>query len=95
MTYPETQAIYDGGIVNGLTVDSIIAINNLKYAWQFILENDYKALCHIHKLTCDKLVLDDFLGRIRSGSVKIGGTTWTPQFRIERQIKEELEELLN
>ena len=40
VTYPETQAIYDGGIVNGLTVDSIIAINNLKYAWQFILENE-------------------------------------------------------
>ena len=62
VTYPETQAIYDGGIVNGLTVDKIIAINNLKYSWQFILENekidyDFKALCHLHKLTCDKLVL--------------------------------------
>ncbi len=40
VTYPETQVIYDGGIVNGLTVDNIIAINNLKYAWQFILENE-------------------------------------------------------
>ena len=30
VTYPETQVIYDGGIVNGLTVDNIIAINNLK-----------------------------------------------------------------
>ena len=40
VTYSETQAIYDGGIVNGLTVDNIIAINNLKYAWQFILENE-------------------------------------------------------
>ena len=100
VTYPETQAIYDGGIVNGLTVDSIIAINNLKYAWQFILENDgieydYKALCHIHKLTCDKLVLDELLGRIRSGPVKIGGTNWTPQFPVESQVKEELDELLN
>ena len=52
VTYPETQAIYDGGIVNGLTVDKIIAINNLKYAWQFILENDgidydFKSLCYI------------------------------------------------
>ena len=40
VTYPETQAIYDGGVVNGLTVDKIMAINNLKYAWNFILEND-------------------------------------------------------
>ena len=100
VTYPETQAIYDGGIVNGLTVDKIIAINNLKYAWQFILENegieyDYKALCQIHKLTCDKLVLEKNLGRIRTTPVNIGGTKWKPQFPIESQIKEELERLLN
>lgn len=100
LTYFETQAIYDGGIVNGLTVDKIIAINNLKYAWQFIIENedieyDYKALCQIHKLTCDKLVLDQNLGRLRTTSVNIGGTSWKPNFPIESQIKEELEDILN
>ena len=78
VTYPEVQAIYDGGIVNGLTVDKIITINNLKYAWQFILENegidyDYKFLCQIHKLTCDKLVLEQNLGRLRTTPVNIGG----------------------
>ena len=100
VTYPETQAIYDGGIVSGLTVDNIIAINNLKYAWEFILENndieyDYKALCHIHKLVADKLVLEQDLGRIRTTPVNIGGTNWKPQLPIERQIKEELVEILN
>ncbi len=100
VTYPETQAIYDGGIVNGLTVDKIIAINNLKYAWQFILENrdidyDFKVLLHIHKLTCDKLVLDSNLEKLRTTPVNIGETTWKPQFPIESQIKEELAELLN
>ncbi len=100
VTYPETQAIYDGGIVNGLTVDNIIAINNLKYSWQFILEKDeidydFKALCHLHKLSCDKLVLDQNLGRLRSTTVNIGGTSWKPEFPFESQIKEELEHLLN
>lgn len=100
VTYSETQAIYDGGIVNGLTVDNIIAINNLKYAWQFILENEeidyaFKALSHLHKLTCDKLVLDQDLGRLRTTPVNIGGTNWKPQFPIESQIEEELERLLN
>ena len=100
VTYSETQTIYDGGIVNGLTVDKIIAINNLKYSWQFILENDnidydFKLLCHLHKLTCDKLVLDGDLGRLRTTPVNIGGTSWKPLFPIESQIKEELEALLN
>ncbi len=99
VTYPETQTIYDGGVVNGLTVDNIIAINNLKYAWEFILENedidyDYKSLCHLHKLTCDKLVLEQNLGKLRTAPVNIGGTSWKPQFPIESQIKEELEQLL-
>ncbi len=100
VTYPETQAIYDGGIVNGLTVDKIIAINNLKYAWQFILENDgidydFKVLLHLHKLTCDKLVLTENLGKLRTTPVNIGGTSWKPDFPFESQIKEELSELLN
>ncbi len=74
VTYSETQVIYDGGVVNGLTVDHIIAINNLKYAWQFILENegleyDFKFLCQLHKLTCDKLVLEQTLGRVRTTPV--------------------------
>lgn len=100
VTYPETQTIYDGGVVNGITVDKIIAINNLKYAWQFILENDsleydYKLLCHIHKLVADKLVLEQELGKIRTTPVNIGGTKWQPRFPIESQIKEELVELLS
>lgn len=100
VTYPETQVIYDGGVVNGLTVDKIITINNLKYSWQFILENegieyDFKALCHLHKLTCDKLILDGNLGKLRTTPVSIGGTSWKPQFPVESQIKEELEQLLN
>jgi len=100
VTYPETQAIYDGGIVNGLTVDNIITINNLKYTWQFILENeeikyDFNTLCYIHKLVADKLVPQEDLGKIRTTPVNIGGTKWKPAFPIESQIKEELENLIN
>lgn len=100
VTYPETQVIVDGGVVNGLTVDNIIAINNLKHAWLFILEIDdvecdYNILCYIHKLVADKLVLEQDLGRIRTANVRIGGTKWKPQFPIEIHVKEELKEILN
>ena len=100
VTYPETQAIYDGGIVNGLTVNNIIAINNLKYAWEFILEyldakTDFNTLCYIHKLVADKLVLDVQLGKLRTTPVNIGGTSWKPSFPFESKIKEEMEEILS
>ena len=97
ITYPETQVIYDGGIVNGLTVDEVIAINNLKYAWQFILENkdielNYYFLCDIHKLVADKLVPNS--GKLRTTPENIGGTNWKPEYPFECQIKEDIELIL-
>lgn len=97
VTYSETQILYDGGIINGLTVDEVIKINNLKYAWEFILENqemenDYKVLCEIHKIISERLIPNP--GNLRTTPVNIGGTKWQPLFPIESQIKEELNELL-
>lgn len=58
------------------------------------LKNDFATLCHIHKLTCDKLVIENNLGVLRSTPVSIDGTSWKPQLLIGSQIKEELEQIL-
>lgn len=99
VTYPDTQVIYDGGVVNGLAVDDIVVINNLKYAWKFILEMDVlydlNLLYYLHRLVMDKLVPFGDLGKLRSTSVNIGGTKWKPDFPIESKIKEGLDEVLS
>lgn len=38
VTYTETREIYEGRCVPRLTVDEIVKINNIKHAWQFMLE---------------------------------------------------------
>ncbi len=99
VTYPDTQVIYDGGVVNGLSVDDIVVINNLKYAWKFILETDVlydlNLLYYLHRLVMDKLVPFGDLGKFRSTPVNIGGTKWKPDFPIESKIKEGLDEVLS
>ena len=38
VTFPQTQEIYDGGIINGIPRDEVIAVNNLKHwsiPWTF------------------------------------------------------------
>lgn len=99
VTYPDTQVIYDGGVVNGLAVDDIVVINNLKYAWKFILETDVlydlNLLYYLHRLVMDKLVPFGDLGKLRSTPVNIGGTKWRPDFPIESKIKEGLDEVLS
>ena len=44
VTYPDTQAIYNGMAVSGYTIYDINAINDLKNAWQFLLDNINEAL---------------------------------------------------
>lgn len=39
VTYPDTQAIYNGMAVSGYTIEEINAVNDLKHAWQYLLEH--------------------------------------------------------
>ena len=39
ITFPETNEIYEGRAVAGMSVDDIVKVNNLKHAWQFIRKN--------------------------------------------------------
>jgi len=94
VTYPDTDAIYNGMSVANVPVSEIIAVNNLKYAWQFILDNldypiDYPYICHINRLVGGDTLIRD-AGFPRKIPVRIGGTSWTPDMPIESQIKEQL-----
>lgn len=98
ITYSDTQTIYDGFSVSGYKLEEINAINNLKKAWQFILNDigialNFAYICKINELVGENVFYNP--GVIRTTPVNIGGTSWKPDFPLETKIKEELEELLN
>jgi Fic family protein len=98
ITYSDTQTIYDGFSVSGYKLEEINAINNLKKAWQFILNDigialNFVYICKINELVGENIFYNP--GIIRTTPVNIGGTSWKPDFPIETKIKEELEELLS
>lgn len=98
VTYPDTQTIYDGFSVSGYKLEEINAINNLKKAWYFILEDidiqlDFAYICKINKVVGEGVFYN--AGVIRTTPVNIGGTAWKPNFPIESKIKEELADILN
>lgn len=98
VTYPDTEAIFNGMSVPGIKVSDIVAVNNLKHAWQLVLDNldyptDYPLVCKINQLVGgDNLIIN--AGFLRNVPVSIGGTTWKPDMPIEAQIKEELASVL-
>ena len=99
VTYPDTEAIFNGVSSPGVKVSDIIAVNNLKRAWQFLLDTldpplDYPYLCKINQIVGgDNLIIN--AGYIRKLSVSIGGTSWKPPIPCEDDIKEQLTNIVS
>ncbi len=99
VTYPDTEAIYNGMRAPSIKVTDIIAINNLKQAWLYLLDSldetvNVPFICRLNKIVGgDNLVIN--AGFIRKVPVSIGGTSWKPDLPIEAQIKEEMNEVLS
>lgn len=94
VTFPETEAIYNGMSVANKTVDEILAVNNLKHAWQFIFDTidyptDFNYICQLNHYVGDGQLFFK-AGFLRSVPVSIGGTSWKPDFPNEFLIKENL-----
>lgn len=94
VTYPDTQAIYNGMSVSGYSIEDVNAVNDLKHAWQYLLShiNDELNLEYIktvHRLLGKFTVVNS--GCLRSYDVHIGGTDWIPDIPDENQIKSRLE----
>lgn len=96
ITFPETQAIYDGGNIFHLRVDEIVTINNLKHAWQFLLatidsEINYNYISSVHSLVGSNLV--ESPGKIRVYDVKMAGTNWRPELPTKEKLETLLEDI--
>ena len=99
-TFPQTETIIDGGIVNGVSSYDVQKILNLKHAWEFILDkdvlrskSDLYVLSHIAKLVNEGFYFEG--GRLRGVPVKIGGSSYTPPLPIEVDVKETIENIVN
>ena len=95
VTFLDTETIIEGGKINGVSADDIQKINNLKHAWQFVLDDgvvtsksDYSILCLINRLVEEGFYYN--AGKLRSVPVSIGGTKWKPELPIESVVLEEL-----
>ena len=88
VTYPDTQAIYNGMAVSGYTIEDINAVNDLKHAWQYLLDHindtlDLGFVKKVHMLLGKFTVLN--AGIVRRDEVRIGGTEWIPEVPDEKR----------
>ena len=81
VTFPQTKEIFEGRVASGLSVDETVAINNLKHAWQFVLDTleipvDLTYVRQINAEVGAGIVFE--AGTLRQFDVSIGGTNWRP-----------------
>lgn len=97
ITFPETNEIYEGRAVAGMSVDDIVKVNNLKHAWQFVLDTveypiDLRYIRQLSQIIGDKIV--PLAGELRVSDVNIGGTTWKPEIPDMDRISEKIEGIM-
>lgn len=81
ITFPDTQEIFDGLAPAGMRVDDIIAVNDIKHAWEFLLDHadapvEWAFVSQYNRLVGEGLIRD--AGALRTYDVRIGGTDWIP-----------------
>lgn len=96
VTFPDTEAIFNGVISTTMQVNEVVAVNNLKHACQFLFDTidyplDYTYICKLHQLVGSNLIYR--AEYIRIFDEAMGGTKWKPEMPDEAEIKERLQEI--
>lgn len=96
VTFPQTQAILDGAVVNNVPVSDIQTVLNLRDAWRYCLSTlddplDLKYICRINDMVSKNESLE--WGKLRNGFVGVGGTEYIPPVPEEAQVVAALEQI--
>lgn len=96
ITFPQTQTILDGVNVSELKLDDIQCVLNLRDAWKFVINNiekgfNLKFICKVNEYVARNESLE--WGKLRTGSVTISGTEYTPDIPKENNVIKDIEQI--
>jgi len=102
VTFPDTYAVVNGGIINGMSLEDAMLINNLKHAWQFVLSTidypvNFSYVCQIHKYVGESLAGYN-AGFLRNQIIHVmmgDEEPFTPDLLIEVDAREEIEQFMH
>lgn len=95
VTFPQTQTIIDGAIVNGVTVDDIQTVLNLRDAWKYCIETvdselGLEYICKINEYVSRNESLQ--WGVLRTGKVGVG--EFIPSVPVREEVLKELDRIV-
>lgn len=98
VTYPQTADVLEGRVVPDLSLEQNLALNNLKQAWRYVLDEphdiDLEALMRLNLLIGQGGVVR-YAGDLRDSLVRIGGTDFVPPVPEEERVRGEFARILS
>ena len=97
ITFPQTKTILQGVNVPSVQLDDIQAVLNMRDAWRFLLSSigeplTFEYWCKLNEYIARNEALE--WGKLRTGSVAISGTDYTPPVPQEAAVRAELAAIL-
>lgn len=96
VTFPQTQTIIDGGIVNNVPVGDIQTVLNLRDGWRYVLDTidepltlDY--VCKVNEYVSRNESLQ--WGKLRAGTVSKSGTDYLPPVPVAVDVEERISQI--
>ncbi len=94
VTFPQTQTIIDGAVVNGISVDDIQTVLNLRDGWKFIIHSVDESLtleyiCKVNEYVSRNESLE--WGVLRKGTVGVG--EFTPTIPVKEYVLKEIDRI--
>lgn len=91
VTFPQTQTIIDGAVVNGISVDDIQTVLNLRDGWKFIINSVDESLtleyiCKVNEYVSRNESLE--WGVLRKGTVGVG--EFVPTIPVKEHVLKEI-----
>ncbi len=97
ITFPQTETILNGLSINGVKIEDIEKVLNLRNAWKYVLNNIEKPLTLQYMNKVNSFVAyNESLdwGILRYGEVGISGTTYKPTIPVENEVIKNIKNIL-
>lgn len=96
VTFPQTETILNGVSINGVMLEDVEKILNLRNAWKYVLNNieaplNLQFMNKINSFVSYNESLD--WGVLRYGEIGISGTSYTPKIPIESEVIHDLQQM--
>ena len=100
VTFPQTEAILENAVVNNVSAKDVAKVIELRDAWEYVLNNldlelDLKYLEDLHEIIAREDVPWDRLGKLRTDTVRISGTSYVPELPQVEAVRVKMNEIMS